>query len=124
MRGLQALKAVKGILNKLTPEKFERLLTQLVDHVTNADILHGTITLVFENAVAQPTFVAMYSELCQKLSQVRSCSLLSIPPHRPQEGSSGGGVVLSAFSHSGVNPVLNFASCLEAKGHCSIWHLA
>ena len=63
-------KAVKGTLNKLTPEKFERLLQQLVDVVTSAEILHTTISLVFESAVAQPTFVAMYADLCDRLSKV------------------------------------------------------
>eukprot|EP00884_Botryococcus_braunii_P007223 jgi/Botrbrau1/16501/Bobra.0142s0095.1 len=77
----KALKAIKGILNKLTPEKFERLLGQLVDYVGNAEILHGTITLVFENAVAQPTFVAMYSELCDNLSKV-------LPDFAPAEGET------------------------------------
>ena len=67
---LQATKAVKGTLNKLTPEKFERLLQQLVDVVTSAEILHITISLVFESAVAQPTFVAMYADLCDRLSKV------------------------------------------------------
>lgn len=61
---------MKGTLNKLTPEKFERLLQQLVDVVTSAEILHATISLVFESAVAQPTFVAMYADLCDRLSKV------------------------------------------------------
>ena len=65
---------MKGILNKLTPEKFERLLEQLVDNVTDAEVLHATIRLVFENAVAQPTFVPMYAELCDRLSKAR-CAL-------------------------------------------------
>jgi len=67
----QAIKAVKGILNKLTPEKFERLLEQLVGNVADAEVLHATIRLVFENAVAQPTFVPMYAELCDRLSKAR-----------------------------------------------------
>lgn len=111
LEGLQALKAVKGILNKLTPEKFERLLTQLVDHVTNADILHGTITLVFENAVAQPTFVAMYSELCQKLSQVCNCCPLPSP--------TGWELFPPA-----VTLAFEFALCLETEGQCSNMHVA
>jgi len=64
------MKAIKGILNKLTPEKFEILSKQLLQLVTNSDSLHGTITLIFENAVAQPTFVAVYADLCDSLSKV------------------------------------------------------
>ena len=67
---------MKGTLNKLTPEKFERLLQQLVDVVTSAEILHTTISLVFESAVAQPTFVAMYADLCDRLSKV--CRLMPL----------------------------------------------
>jgi translation initiation factor 4G len=67
---------VKGILNKLTPEKFERLLDQLLSVITTADILKHTIMLVFENAVAQPTFCAMYADLCLSLSK----ELPSFPP--------------------------------------------
>ena len=61
---------MKGILNKLTPENFDRLLQQVLDIVTDAEILHSTITLVFENAVAQPTFAFMYAQLCDRLSKV------------------------------------------------------
>ncbi|DBA68932.1 hypothetical protein WJX79_006578 [Trebouxia sp. C0005] len=75
----KATKAVKGTLNKLTPEKFERLLQQLVDVVISAEILHTTISLVFESAVAQPTFVAMYADLCDRLSK-------QLPEFPPPEG--------------------------------------
>lgn len=47
---------MKGVLNKLTPEKFERLLQQLLEVITTAEFLKQTIALVFENAVEQPTF--------------------------------------------------------------------
>jgi translation initiation factor 4G len=72
----QAQRQIKGILNKLTPEKFERLLEQLLSVVTSAELLKSTITLVFENAVAQPTFCAMYADLCLRLSS----ELPSFPP--------------------------------------------
>lgn len=121
-----SLLQVKGILNKLTPEKFERLLSQLIPLVNSYDVLQaragghrgaaaglslvvkllrcagswpvllgtavrgrtsaclpgsscrppclpphrttqGTIHQVFENAVQQPTFVAMYADLCREL---------------------------------------------------------
>jgi hypothetical protein len=72
----QAIRTIKGILNKLTPEKFDRLLQQLLSTITTADILKQTITLVFENAVEQPTYCAMYAELCVRLST----ELPSFPP--------------------------------------------
>lgn len=66
----QGLRKMKGILNKLTPEKFERLLGQLIPLITSHEVLQGTITMVFENAVAQPTFVAMYANLCAELDSI------------------------------------------------------
>lgn len=66
----QALRKVKGILNKLTPEKFERLLGQTIPLIISHEILQGTIKLVFENAVAQPTFVPMYADLCAELNSI------------------------------------------------------
>lgn len=66
----QGLRKMKGILNKLTPEKFERLLGQLIPLITSHEVLEGTITMVFENAVVQPTFVAMYANLCAELDSI------------------------------------------------------
>ncbi|KAL1192503.1 Eukaryotic translation initiation factor isoform 4G-2 [Cardamine amara subsp. amara] len=61
----KVLKSVKGILNKLTPEKYDLLKGQLIDAgITSADILKGVIQLIFENAVLQPTFCEMYALLC------------------------------------------------------------
>jgi translation initiation factor 4G len=72
----RALRTIKGVLNKLTPEKFERLLEQLLGVIDSAPALQAAITNVFENAVAQPTFCAMYADLCLRLSR----ELPSFPP--------------------------------------------
>ncbi|KIZ04763.1 Eukaryotic initiation factor iso-4F subunit p82-34 [Monoraphidium neglectum] len=77
----RAIRSVKGILNKLTPEKFDRLLAQLLSVITNAAILKATIALVFESAVAQPTFCAMYADLCLHLSR-------EVPEFPPGEGDT------------------------------------
>jgi translation initiation factor 4G len=66
----RVLKTVKGILNKLTPEKFEILKGQLIDSgITTADILKGVISLIFDKAVLEPTFCPMYAELCSDLNE-------------------------------------------------------
>lgn len=66
----RVLKTVKGILNKLTPEKFEILKGQLINSgITTADILKGVISLIFDKAVLEPTFCPMYAELCSDLSE-------------------------------------------------------
>lgn len=64
----RVLKTVKGILNKLTPEKFDVLKGQLIDSgITSADILKGVISLIFDKAVLEPTFCPMYAQLCSDL---------------------------------------------------------
>ncbi|GJY87558.1 eukaryotic translation initiation factor-like protein [Tanacetum coccineum] len=64
----RVLKTVKGILNKLTPEKFDLLKGQLIDSgITTADILKGVISLIFDKAVLEPTFALMPFEGADKL---------------------------------------------------------
>ncbi|XXG64570.1 hypothetical protein AAC387_Pa05g2481 [Persea americana] len=66
----RVLKTVKGILNKLTPEKFDLLKGQLIDSgITTPDILKGVITLIFDKAVLEPTFCPMYALLCFDLNE-------------------------------------------------------
>ncbi|XP_062219612.1 eukaryotic translation initiation factor-like isoform X2 [Phragmites australis] len=76
----KVLKTVKGILNKLTPEKFDVLKGQLIEAgITSADILKDVITLIFEKAVFEPTFCQMYAQLCSDLNE----KLPSFPPEEP-----------------------------------------
>eukprot|EP00253_Pinus_taeda_P028559 PITA_28559 len=76
----KVVKTVKGILNKLTPEKFASLKDQLLNSgITTADILQGVISLVFDKAVTEPTFCFMYAELCVHLSS----GLPEFPPEEP-----------------------------------------
>ncbi|KAB1211971.1 Eukaryotic translation initiation factor isoform 4G-1 [Morella rubra] len=76
----RVLKTVKGILNKLTPEKFDLLKGQLIDSgITSADILKGVISLIFDKAVLEPTFCPMYALLCSELNM----KLPSFPSDEP-----------------------------------------
>ncbi|KAL4278884.1 hypothetical protein GQ457_03G045320 [Hibiscus cannabinus] len=76
----RVLKTVKGILNKLTPEKYDLLKGQLIDSgITSADILKGVISLIFDKAVLEPTFCPMYSLLCSDLND----KLPSFPSDEP-----------------------------------------
>ncbi|ESQ42611.1 hypothetical protein EUTSA_v10012738mg [Eutrema salsugineum] len=76
----RVLKTVKGILNKLTPEKYDLLKGQLIDSgITSADILKGVITLIFDKAVLEPTFCPMYAELCSDIND----KLPTFPPEEP-----------------------------------------
>ncbi|XP_071742178.1 eukaryotic translation initiation factor-like isoform X2 [Rutidosis leptorrhynchoides] len=75
----RVLKTVKGILNKLTPEKFDLLKGQLIDSgITTADILKGVISLIFDKAVLEPTFCPMYAQLCSDLN-------INLPPFPSEE---------------------------------------
>ncbi|RAL44151.1 hypothetical protein DM860_016397 [Cuscuta australis] len=66
----RVLKTVKGILNKLTPEKFDLLKGQLIEAgISSADILKGVIGLIFDKAVLEPTFCPMYAQLCADLNE-------------------------------------------------------
>ncbi|KAL5215705.1 hypothetical protein ABZP36_007106 [Zizania latifolia] len=76
----RVLKTVKGILNKLTPEKFDLLKGQLMEAgITTADILKDVISLIFEKAVFEPTFCPMYAQLCFDLNE----KLPTFPPEVP-----------------------------------------
>ncbi|XP_044464033.1 eukaryotic translation initiation factor-like [Mangifera indica] len=76
----RVLKTVKGILNKLTPEKFDLLKGQLIDSgITSADILREVISLIFDKAVLEPTFCPMYAQLCSDLND----KLPSFPSDEP-----------------------------------------
>ncbi|XP_062183945.1 eukaryotic translation initiation factor-like [Phragmites australis] len=76
----RVLKTVKGILNKLTPEKFDLLKGQLIEAgITTADILKDVITLIFDKAVFEPTFCPMYAQLCADLNE----KLPTFPPEEP-----------------------------------------
>lgn len=76
----RVLKTVKGILNKLTPEKYDLLKGQLIESgITSPDILKGVINLIFDKAVLEPTFCPMYAELCSDIND----KLPTFPPEEP-----------------------------------------
>nr|GME00004.1 eukaryotic translation initiation factor 4G-like isoform X1 [Ipomoea batatas] len=60
---------LKAILNKLTPQNFERLFQQVKDvSIDNAATLAGVISQIFDKALMEPTFCEMYVDLCYHLS--------------------------------------------------------
>ena len=65
-----AEKTVKGILNKMTKEKFDRLATQMCDiQILSYDMLTMIIHNVYEKAIDEPSFGDMYADLCVRLSK-------------------------------------------------------
>ncbi|CAG0913967.1 unnamed protein product [Notodromas monacha] len=62
-------KKVRGVLNKLTPSKFETLLGQVKDlPIHTHEELDCVIDLVFEKACDEPGFATAYASLCHHLS--------------------------------------------------------
>ncbi|XP_071709008.1 eukaryotic translation initiation factor 4G-like [Rutidosis leptorrhynchoides] len=60
---------LKGILNKLTPQNFEKLFDQVKQvNIDNANTLSGVIGQIFDKALMEPTFVEMYANFCARLS--------------------------------------------------------
>lgn len=61
---------VRGILNKLTPDKFEKLCHELLEvGIETKYVLKGVILLVFEKALDEPKYSSMYALLCLRLSE-------------------------------------------------------
>ncbi|XP_017636079.1 eukaryotic translation initiation factor 4G-like isoform X1 [Gossypium arboreum] len=60
---------LKGILNKLTPQNFEKLFEQVkAVNIDNAGTLTGVISQIFDKALMEPTFCEMYANFCQCLA--------------------------------------------------------
>lgn len=61
---------VRGILNKLTPEKFQPLSDDLLSlNLNSKKILLGAIHLIFEKALDEPKYSSMYAQLCRRISK-------------------------------------------------------
>jgi len=57
-------------LNKLTPEKFEKLSQALLNvGIENKTVLKGIIILIFEKATDEPKYCTLYSKLCKHLNE-------------------------------------------------------
>jgi len=61
---------VRGILNKLTPEKFDKLSLELLNvGIDSKVILKGVILLIFEKALDEPKYSSTYAQLCRRLCE-------------------------------------------------------
>ncbi|XP_065859081.1 eukaryotic translation initiation factor 4G isoform X2 [Euphorbia lathyris] len=60
---------LKAILNKLTPQNFEKLFEQVkAVNIDNAVTLTGVISQIFDKALMEPTFCEMYANFCHHLA--------------------------------------------------------
>ncbi|EED88616.1 eukaryotic translation initiation factor, partial [Thalassiosira pseudonana CCMP1335] len=71
-RGIE--KQVKGILNKMTKEKFDKLSDQMCDiPILSYNMLSMFIKLVYEKAIGEPYLSDMYANLCYRLAARIEC---------------------------------------------------
>ncbi|CBZ53938.1 GJ21226, related [Neospora caninum Liverpool] len=64
----QLLRRLKGHLNKLTLEKFEKLYPQILNAgIKEKEEVNALMKMVFEKAVSQHHFIQMYVQLCSRL---------------------------------------------------------
>ncbi|KAH7388238.1 hypothetical protein KP509_16G065400 [Ceratopteris richardii] len=60
---------IKGVLNKLTPQNFQKLFEQVKDvKIQSAATLTGVISQIFDKALSEPTFCEMYATFCKQLA--------------------------------------------------------
>lgn len=60
---------LKGILNKLTPQNFDKLFEQVKQvNIDNTGTLSGVIAQIFDKALMEPTFCEMYANFCHHLA--------------------------------------------------------
>ena len=65
-------KAVTGILNKLTPQKFDTLVDQLLKlEIDTEERLKGCILLIFEKALDEPNFSASYAKMAKCMTELK-----------------------------------------------------
>ncbi|XP_046742564.1 eukaryotic translation initiation factor 4 gamma 3-like isoform X8 [Diprion similis] len=68
-------KRVRGVLNKLTPQKFNTLVNQVrALQIDSQEKLQGVIDLVFEKAVDEPSFSVAYALMCKELAMMHVSS--------------------------------------------------
>ncbi|XP_039152112.1 eukaryotic translation initiation factor 4 gamma 3 isoform X3 [Drosophila simulans] len=65
----ELVRRVRGILNKLTPERFDTLVEEIIKlKIDTPDKVDEVIVLVFEKAIDEPNFSVSYARLCQRLA--------------------------------------------------------
>lgn len=69
---IELYRKFRGVLNKLTPQKFDTLISQVKElTIDTKERLQGVIDLVFEKAIDEPNFSHGYALMCKQLSQIQ-----------------------------------------------------
>ncbi|KAG7457400.1 eukaryotic translation initiation factor 4 gamma 1-like isoform X1 [Solea senegalensis] len=73
----ELFRCVRCILNKLTPQKFQKLIEKMRElMIDTEERLKGAIDLIFEKAISEPHFSVTYAKMCHCLME------LKVPPSR------------------------------------------
>jgi len=65
------LKKARGLLNKLTPQNFEKISDQFLSlDIGTPEKLQKMIELIFDKAVDEPNFCEQYAMLCRNMSNI------------------------------------------------------
>lgn len=83
------LREVKGMLNKLTLDKFDSISDKIIEMgIMSKTIMPGTIDLIFDKAVEEPKFASMYARLCLKIVMHENEEKVKADPALPNEDGS------------------------------------
>ncbi|KXJ04845.1 Eukaryotic translation initiation factor 4 gamma 1, partial [Exaiptasia diaphana] len=64
----ETIRKFRGILNKLTPQKFQTLISQVLElDIDTPERLEEIINITFEKAITEPAFSVAYANLCRCL---------------------------------------------------------
>lgn len=67
----ELFKKFRSVLNKLTPDNFDKLVQQVKGFVIDTDErLDGCIKLVFEKAISEPNFSEAYAKMCKEIGTI------------------------------------------------------
>jgi len=65
------MKTSKSVLNKLTPENYDKLIPALKEIVTQGPkFQQGIIAIIYDKAITEPNFCEMYAQCCRALNDL------------------------------------------------------
>ncbi|XP_053357966.1 eukaryotic translation initiation factor 4 gamma 1-like [Clarias gariepinus] len=68
----ELLRKMRGILNKMTPQMFNKLMKQVTElTIDTEDRLKGVVDLIFEKAIAEPMASVTYANMCHCLMRLK-----------------------------------------------------
>uniref|UniRef100_A0A914Q581 MIF4G domain-containing protein n=1 Tax=Panagrolaimus davidi TaxID=227884 RepID=A0A914Q581_9BILA len=68
---MEIVRAIRGVLNKLSTKKFDTLVQDLteIDLWYDKETFVEMISVIFEQAIQSPVYVSLYADLCLKIQQ-------------------------------------------------------